>query len=160
MSMSFLVVFLRENVFEFLGEFTWDEVNAHWRLFSDCMDNACGRSKIDRMHEWFLKFKFSFPWSCRTGNLTGTRNGWKWNLKFAEYQPRVAVCASRVAEQDYREREPRDRRNKMLVMIFHKLVKQKTYVLNVAIIITTVAQRVFFKFYALHYTSHEISAVL
>lgn len=72
----------------------------------------------------------------------------------------MAVCASRVAEQDYREREPRDRRNKMLVMIFHKLVKQKTYVLNVAIIITTVAQRVFFKFYALHYTSHEISAVL
>ena len=58
----------------------------------------------------------------------------------------MAVCASRVAEQDYREREPRDRRNKMLVMIFHKLVKQKTYVLNVAIIITTVAQRVFFKF--------------
>lgn len=56
----------------------------------------------------------------------------------------MAVCASRVAEQDYREREPRDRRNKMLVMIFHKLVKQKTYVLNVAIIITTVAQRVFF----------------
>lgn len=65
----------------------------------------------------------------------------------------MAVYASRVAEQDYREREPRDRRNKMLVMIFHKLVKQKTYVLNVAIIITTVAQRVFLnfmRFIALH----------
>lgn len=158
--MSFLVVFLRENVFELLGEFTWESI-VRWR---ECPLAPFlwlhGRSKIDRMHEWFLKFKFSFPWSCRTGNLTGTRNGLKWNLKFAEYQPRVAVYASRVAEQDYREREPRDRRNKMLVMIFHKLVKQKTYVLNVAIIITTVAQKVFLKFYVLHYTSHEISAVL
>lgn len=35
---------------------------------------------------------------------------------------------------------------KMLVMIFHKLVKQKTYVLNVAMIITTVALRVFVNF--------------
>lgn len=34
-------------------------MNAHWRLFSDCMDNACGRSKIDRMHEWFFKLNLA-----------------------------------------------------------------------------------------------------
>lgn len=34
-------------------------MNAHWRFFSDCMDNACGRSKIDRMHEWFLKLNLA-----------------------------------------------------------------------------------------------------
>lgn len=34
-------------------------MNAHWRLFSDCMDNACERSKIDRMHEWFLKLNLA-----------------------------------------------------------------------------------------------------
>ena len=41
------------------GNQLWDEVNAHWRFFSDCMDNACGRSKIDRMHEWFLKLNLA-----------------------------------------------------------------------------------------------------